>query len=141
MNPYLGLRTAGTFSMFSNLRTEGKVSNHLLLSKNPIKIWNYQEDIVKFISVDKKLAQKYDNRLNKLQGYGLPVVEFRKFIYLWTKAGYKVPITFEYKGKVYSSEDITQDPIWQTHKRTWAMRLMDFRVIQLNNNELNRCRW
>ena len=31
MTPYVGLRTAGNFSMFSNLKTEGKNSNHLLL--------------------------------------------------------------------------------------------------------------
>lgn len=31
VNPYLGLRTTGAFTMFSNLRTEGPGSNHLVL--------------------------------------------------------------------------------------------------------------
>lgn len=31
LNPYLGLRTTGAFTMFSNLRTEGPGGNHLIL--------------------------------------------------------------------------------------------------------------
>lgn len=31
LNPYLGLRTTGAFTMFSNLRTEGGGSNHLIV--------------------------------------------------------------------------------------------------------------
>ncbi|WP_045690282.1 HTTM domain-containing protein [Hymenobacter sp. AT01-02] len=33
LNPYLGLKTEKSFSMFSNLRTEGGVSNHVLIRK------------------------------------------------------------------------------------------------------------
>src|SRR5918994_2539682 len=47
MTPYLGLRTTGNFTMFSNLRTEGTSSNHLLLSSNSLKVWGYQEDVVR----------------------------------------------------------------------------------------------
>lgn len=46
MSNYLGLRTAGTFSMFSNLRTEGSLSNHYVLGANPLKIFGYQDDVV-----------------------------------------------------------------------------------------------
>ena len=35
LTSYLGLRTAGNFSMFSNLRTETATSNHLLFAGNP----------------------------------------------------------------------------------------------------------
>ncbi len=140
INPYLGLRTAGTFSMFSNLRTEGEFSNHILLRQNPIKIWTYQEDVIKLIKIDNTLA-KTSLGQEKLQGYELPIVEFRKLIYLWTKAGHKVPITFEYQGRRYSSEDITQAPNWKTHTRSWAMKLMDFRIIQPYGSGPNRCRW
>ena len=46
---YLGLRTAGNFSMFSNLRTEGARSNHLVLADNPLKLWGYDEDAVRVL--------------------------------------------------------------------------------------------
>jgi hypothetical protein len=57
LTSYLGLRTAGNFSMFSNLRTEGARSNHLLLGGNPLKLWGYQEDVVRFIRIDDRRAR------------------------------------------------------------------------------------
>jgi hypothetical protein len=128
LTPYLGLRTAGNFSMYSNLRTEGARSNHFLLAGNPLKLWDYQDDVVRFVRID-----------GRLQGKQLPVVEFRKRIYAWTKAGATIPMTFEYRGRNYSTGDIVNDPVWRTNARDWEMALMDFRVIQPSGP--NRCRW
>jgi len=138
LTPYLGLRTAGNFSMFSNLRTEGPRSNHLLLGRNPLKIWGYQEDAVKFIRIDdRKAAIGY--QYQPLEGLQLPVVEFRKLVDRWTRAGAVVPMTIEYQGRVYQTKDIIHDPVWRSAGRDWEMRLMDFRVIQPEGP--NRCRW
>src|SRR4030095_15122896 len=82
LTSYLGLRTAGNFTMFSNLRTEGTSSNHLLLGSNPIKVWGYQEDVVRFMEI---------RHARGLEGNSLPVVEFRKRINEWTQAGQTVP--------------------------------------------------
>jgi hypothetical protein len=138
LTPYLGLRTAGTFTMFSNLRTEGASSNHLLLAGNPLKLWGYQEDVVRIIRIDDSLAAMGDN-YQPMQGYTLPVVEFRKRIHAWTAAGKAIPMTFEYRGEVHSTDNIVADPVWRTRGRDWEMRLMDFRVIQASG--ANRCRW
>jgi hypothetical protein len=138
MTAYLGLRTAGNFSMFSNLRTEGAFSNHLLLKKNPLKVWSYQEDAVQFIKIDNDLAL-IDYNYHPLEGNALPMVEFKKFIYKWTQAGFMVPLTFAYGDKIYSPENIVDDPLWRTEQRNWEMMLMDFRVIQPDG--ANRCRW
>jgi hypothetical protein len=138
LTSYLGLRTAGNFTMFSNLRTEGASSNHLLLGGNPLKLWHYQEDVVRFIRIDDRRAvigYQYQPLENSL----LPVVEFRKLIYAWTRAGATIALTFEYRGKMHSSEDIVHDPVWRTPKRDWEMRLLDFRVIQPDGS--NACRW
>lgn len=140
LTPYLGLRTAGNFSMFSNLRTEGEGSNHLLLASNPFKIWDYQEDIVHFQEVDKYIAELAPKQ-SELEGNSLPVVEFRKKIFDWTQAGYKVPLAFKYQGKSFVTKDIVTDPEWQTNQRTWEMFLMDFRIIQPENAGPNLCRW
>jgi hypothetical protein len=135
---YLGLRTAGNFSMFSNLRTEGPVSNHFLLGSNPLKLWSYQEDVVRFTRIDDRQA-KIGYQYQPLQGNQLPAVEFRKLIYAWTQASATIPMTFEYRGRVHSTEDIVNDPAWRTGTRDWEMVLMDFRSIQLGGP--NRCRW
>jgi hypothetical protein len=135
---YVGLRTAGNFSMFSNLRTEGARSNHFLLGTNPLKLWSYQEDVVRFIGIDDRRA-KISYQYQPLEGNQLPVVEFRKLIYTWTRAGSTIPMTFEYRGKIYVTKDIVNDPVWRTDARDWEMVLMDFRVIQPGGP--NRCRW
>jgi hypothetical protein len=140
MTSYLGLRTAGNFSMFSNLRTEGNLSNHLLLGNNPLKVWGYQEDTVRVIKIDNdsgEVIHHYDERLERRDK--LPVIKFRKWIYEWTQAGYEVPLKFEYRGKIYSTKDIVKDPVWRTDERTWEMMLMDFRIIQTKGP--NQCRW
>lgn len=140
MTPYLGLRTAGNFSMFSNLRTERDVSNHLLLGNNPLKIWDYQEDVVKFREIDDEKA-RVGHKYRPLKDNYLPVVEFKKLIYKWTQAKYKVPLVFEHDGRIYNTSDIVNDPIWRTPKRNWEMVMMDFRVIQADNGEPNYCQW
>lgn len=134
---YLGLRTAGNFSMFSNLRTEGD-SNHLLLGSNPLKIWGYQEDVVRFIHIDDREAE-IGHQYQPLQGRLLPVVEFRKLIYKWTRAGATIPLTFEYRGVVHSTPDVVNDPAWRTPARDLEMILLDFRSIQPAGPNL--CRW
>lgn len=42
--PYLGLKTAQTVAMFSNLRLEGGVSNHLVFQEPP-KLFSYLDDV------------------------------------------------------------------------------------------------
>lgn len=139
LTPYLGLRTAGNFSMFSNLRTEGERSNHLLLGSNPIKVWGYQEDVVWIIELDDRYGSVIHHFDGGASGFALPVVEFRKWIHDWTVAGYHVPLTFGYKGIRYTTDDIVSDPVWSTATRTAEMVLLDFRVIQPGSP--NYCRW
>ena len=139
---YLGLGTAGNFSMFSNLKTEGETSNHLLLSQNPLKVFKYQEDTVKiYVAFTEKNNQRYYASLNQipLQGHSLPLVEFKKLIYYWTKTNQKVSMMFKYQGESYPTRDIVNDPTWKTTKQNWEMKLMNFRVI--SPNQPNECRW
>ena len=136
---YFGLSTAGNFSMFSNLRTEGITSNHFLLSNNPWKIFDYQEDTVEiYVAIDDRHRNIILNNI-PIQSHFLPKVEFKKLIYNFTKANKKVAIRFEYQDKVYQNRDIINDPIWKTPKQNWEMKLMNFRLI--SPVEPNECRW
>lgn len=45
--PYLGLKTEGSFAMFSNLRTEGGVSNHFVV-RQPLSLGGY-DDLVTLV--------------------------------------------------------------------------------------------
>jgi hypothetical protein len=134
MTSYLGLRTAGNFSMFSNLRTEGVDSNHILLGGNPLKIWDYQEDAITL------LVLAPEHRSSTLQEqFRLPMVEFRKAILSWQQRGDTVAVQFYYRGELVYSPDITRDPRWKVDQADWAMRLLDFRPIQFGG--ANHCRW
>jgi hypothetical protein len=138
LTSHFGLRTTGNFSMFSNLRTEGERSNHLLFGNNPLKFGSYQEDVVKVHEIDDKAAN-IGYQYMPLDGKHLPVVEFKKLIVLWREAGRVIPMRFEYDGKMYATENVIEEPDWQVDEFDWEMKLLDFRVIQPEGP--NRCRW
>jgi hypothetical protein len=45
LTPYLGLKTEDTWAMFSNLRTEGGISNHLVMPPG-LQAFDYQDDLI-----------------------------------------------------------------------------------------------
>jgi hypothetical protein len=72
MSPYLGLKTETSFSMFSNLRTEGSQPNHLFVP-NWLKLTALQDDLVEVSASDNRVLQDYTES-NSL----LPYFEFRR---------------------------------------------------------------
>jgi hypothetical protein len=57
LSPYLGLKTENSFSMFSNLRTEGNVTNHYLVPAS-FQVFDYQKDVVEIISSTDSVLQE-----------------------------------------------------------------------------------
>lgn len=49
-SPYLGLKTTSSLTMFSNLRTEGGTTNHLVLPR--LSLANYQDDLVRIVETN-----------------------------------------------------------------------------------------
>lgn len=74
LNPYLGLRTQLSFSMFSNLRTEGGSSNHLFMPRL-VTLGGYQEDLVEVVETDDP-----DLGLLRSERLLLPYFEFRRMV-------------------------------------------------------------
>ena len=124
--------------MFSNVKTEGDLSNHLLLSHNPLKIWGYQEDRVQIIEIDEEMA-KAGHHYDPLGGNSLPVVEFRKLVYIWKSSGRKVAMVYEYDSGPVRTQDITRDEAWADANRNWESFWLDFRPVQKDGPNL--CRW
>ena len=72
MSPYLGYKTETSFSMFSNLRTEGERSNHLFVPQS-LKMAGFQDDLVRIVrSSDPYLRGLADQKLL------LPYFELRR---------------------------------------------------------------
>lgn len=62
VSPYVGLKTAGVFTMFSNLRTEQGETNHYFLPS--VSIFGYQDDLVEVVSSnDEVLASLKERQL------------------------------------------------------------------------------
>lgn len=59
MSPYLGLRTVPAFSMFSNLRTEGGVSNHLFMPATALHLARYQDDLVQVDATNRQALDQW----------------------------------------------------------------------------------
>lgn len=71
LNPYLGLRTTGSFTMFSNLHTESPSPNHLFMPS--LRLTDWQDDMVTLVaSNDAELRSGADNRL------AVPLVALRR---------------------------------------------------------------
>jgi hypothetical protein len=143
-NQYLGLRTTGTLTMFSNLRTEGHygTSNHILLRSNPIKFFGYQEDVVKILEIDEDIDQEdWDYR----KGYSYQRLVFSRDV----KRGrpYKdddesIYLKVLYKGKIYETSDLHNDPTFDVFRQeeSWLSRkYFDFRDIQPTDHQ--ECVW
>ena len=144
LSNYLGLRTGGTFSMFSNLRTEGDKSNHILLGSNPFKIWGYQEDMVIIRSASKNISMR-----GRPNGYGVPLVEFQRKMAYWRsrkldqEGESPVAMKFEYRGRIYETDNIQnldEDFILDMDQLGWSHYFMTFRKIQLDDKP-TECRW
>ena len=74
LTPYIGLKTELAFSMFSNLRTEGGRTNHLLVPVS-FQLFNYQRDLVRIVSSDNPRLSAYA-QTDRL----LPFVKFRDIV-------------------------------------------------------------
>ncbi len=68
MNPYLGLKTASAFNMFTNLRTEGGQTNHLFMSQR-LKLADYQEDLVEIIRTDHPQLKRFEPHSGRMITY------------------------------------------------------------------------
>jgi hypothetical protein len=62
LSPYLGLRTVPTFSMFSNLRTEGGRTNHLFVPATALRVASWQEDLVTVIEAEDEELRRFARR-------------------------------------------------------------------------------
>ena len=132
---YLGLSTAGTFSMFSNLVTErGNKTNHILLKYNLLKIFPFQGDAVWVENVNPPFLDTFQGK--GFQGYGVPLIEFKRFLYdIKADSEYRdLSIDFTYKNQHHSIDQIVSNEKWTPKKYDWKMKLFRFRRIPKEGN-------
>ncbi|WP_187261820.1 hypothetical protein [Pontibacter beigongshangensis] len=74
LSPYLGLKTESSYAMFSNLRTEGGVTNHFIVPVST-QVFDYQKDVVEIVSSSDPYLQEMGQE-NKM----LVFFQFRRYV-------------------------------------------------------------
>lgn len=90
LSPYLGFKTAQTVTMFSNLRTEEGLSNHLFLPS--LALFAYQDRVARVIETDHPALERW-----RREGYR--VVEFQLLDML--ERAPETSARFEVAGRLY----------------------------------------
>lgn len=92
MNPYVGLKTHTSITMYSNLRTEGDIQNHIIISGS-LKLFDYQEDWLEILQASVPRLQIYSDEnvyVNRIQF-------FQRIIFF----GLSGNAIVRYKGNIY----------------------------------------
>lgn len=140
---YWGLSTVGTFSMFSNVQTEGHYWNHLLFPK-AMRIFHYQDEIYFGVpSATPGVPALRARRVGPGTDSGAPPIE----IYRAYQRGPSMPgvatlqglhlTTKENPGEIRSANELF--PQDQNPYSWWEMKLFGFRPVQAEGK--NQCRW
>jgi hypothetical protein len=131
MAPYLGFQTVRVLSMFSNLRTEGGASNHMLI---PVgwQIAGYQTDLVEIVSSSEQVLQFYADARQ-----WIPFAEVRRRI--WDSAD-PTTVKFIRRGRTYSVNTGEPNAAQQVPPLgIFAGKILAFRGI--NQNGSAECLW
>ncbi len=87
---YLGLKTETCFTMYSNLRTEGGINNHLFMPA--LRVAKYQDDLVEILDTNhEKLKAEYIDK-----DLFITAFEFQRFISSTDENFY---VAFNYQGQ------------------------------------------
>jgi hypothetical protein len=125
INPYIGLNTNLTFSMYSNLRTEGGDSNHLLVPVGA-QIFSYQRDLV-------QVTRSSSSRLDSLatRGVVIPAAELQALLSEEVSRS-SSPVSVEYHrgGVRYAVPSAADDATLGLPLSALRTKLLRFRPIE-----------
>ena len=124
INPYLGLKTDTAFAMYSNLRSEGGITNHLIW-RHPLALADYQEDLVQVVDSNDPALRGIAQR-----GWPIPFFDLRRRVSELVKDGSKnISVTYVQNGKTTRVEAAEAAPDLATRPSLLERKLLLFRAI------------
>lgn len=117
--PYIGLKTESSFTMYSNLQTEGNQWNHLLMPE-AMKVFDWQDDLVSIIDSTYppfQHAAKEDIRLTWF--------EFQR----QASEADSIAVTYRRGDNVYEVADSKSDPVLSHPPQAYWGKWMWFREV------------
>jgi hypothetical protein len=123
--PYLGLKTETAFAMYSNLRTEGGATNHLIF-RRPLSLAYYQEDLVRVVESSDAAVQRAATERRPLPYYAL-----RQAVRDYPGTGHPpMSLTYDRGGVVRSVDDARADPELMAQPGYLERKFLRFREIR-----------
>lgn len=119
--PYLGLKTESSFTMYSNLQTEGNQWNHLLIPK-AIKVFHWQDDLVSIIDSTYPPFQHAAQEDIRLTWF-----EFQR----QASEADSFAVTYRRGDVTYQVSDSKQDPVLSHPPEAYWRKWMWFRDVPL----------
>ena len=119
LSPYLELRTAYAFNMYSNLQTVDGDSNHLLVTRT-LPITNFQADRVQIVSSNDPNLFAY-----AAQQFELPFIGLRAYLSEHPEAS----LTYVRSGVRHTVARASDDPALVQPVPSWEAKLFAFRSI------------
>lgn len=130
VSPYLGLATLHSFSMYSNLTTEGAHRNHAFLG-SWLEAFGYQRDLVEVRASNvAELQALADRRL------ALPWVGFVRLVQRHAEGTPRVAVAYARGGRVREVADAAQDPELGARLPLFERKILGVRPIELEGPRL-----
>ncbi|NDC37557.1 MAG: hypothetical protein EBZ48_05845 [Proteobacteria bacterium] len=125
--PYIGLKTETSFAMYSNLRTERKQFNHILIP-SWVQLFRYQDDLVEIKASSHKLLKRHARR-----GELINYVMLQEL----ARQGHVASVVFERSGEKIKIADISTDEKLTASRPAWKRKFLYFRPVPKNG--VNSC--
>lgn len=123
--PYLGLGTERAFSMYSNLRTEGGITNHFVIPAG-LQMFSHQRDLVQVLrSSDPELERLAAERLV------IPFAELRaRLTEEVSDSGSPVSLSYRRGTISYETSSVIRDSVLDLPVSPLRIKLLRFRPVE-----------
>jgi hypothetical protein len=119
ISPYLELRTAYAFNMYSNLQTADGKSNHLLVTRT-FPVTDFESDLVRITATDDPALQSYIGQLD------VPFLQLRDYL---SRRNPNASLTYVRGGATHTVAHASDDPALVEPVPSWESKLFAFRSI------------
>lgn len=120
LSPYVGLKTEHSFTMFSNLVTEGDSPNHLIVPAS-LRLFGMQDDVVRIVDSSHPRIRRYAERRRPLVYYS-----FQRLVGAYPSAS----VTYERNGRRYDVPRVGDDPEFSRSTHPLIAKTFNFRVVR-----------
>jgi hypothetical protein len=134
LSPYLGLRTVPAFSMFSNLRTEGGLTNHWFMPSRALRIAGFQEDLVTMRSAQDEELLRFSRRPRRA------FYDLKMRIQRMAAAGKRdIAVSYRRGSEVHALARAETDPELMEPVPWWQRKWLKFRPVPISTQR--ECAW